>query len=383
MRNYDSLLMTLFWAHLSLSAAQDNFQWQDVYKQDYSYDPSASNGPDSWGSVEELGVWGTTYENEFISTWGNMCASGARPSPLHLEASELAPCSDVHELLTRQISDVDCDRHDLTFDITPYSLRASFPLTNETCLSPTLTASGRFDDFSLMWMDLRARSEHVVEGKRYDAELQMIHAGTGLEKGQLLTVSLLLEATSSTDDLELEWLLQQWEKVAEQEVEDCSRRVRRRMGDVSGYTSHKHSDNDASIAENQRNLQSSTPSSCQTDRWGGGCEPDGPRKRMFPYNMWQSIWYYGYYGSLTTPPCTPVVQWYILEEPRRISRRQYKRLTNLLKQSRDATCQADSAVDARTGDSFRPIQTRDVTYQHIYRCTFDDFGYYVYPPEQQ
>ena len=41
--------------------------------------------------------------------------------------------------------------------------------------------------------------------------------------------------------------------------------------------------------------------------------------------------------------------------PSRISRRQYKQLAYLLQQSRDDSCQPDTATNAR-GENFRPLQ---------------------------
>jgi hypothetical protein len=178
--------------------------------------------------------------------------------------------------------------------------------------------SGRFDPYAILWMELHARSEHVVEGKQYDAELQMVHMGTGRDIGQLLTVSLMIDASATQDDLEFEWMLQQWTEVAERESETCDGRGRR-LRKASDYktttTKESYKATPSDTTENaQRKLQFS-PSPCNTDRFGNGCEPLGPRRRMYPYSLWPSIWYYGYTGSLTVPPCSDLVQWRILDEP--------------------------------------------------------------------
>ena len=104
---------------------------------------------------------------------------------------------------------------------------------------------------------------------------------------------------------------------------------------------------------------------------------------MFPYNLWQSIWYYGYAGSLASPPCSEIVQWRILDEPMRISRRQYKELTAILTLSRDNECTYDTATD-RNGENMRPIQeSLSSNFQGVYHCTPDDFGYFVFPENEQ
>jgi hypothetical protein len=275
----------------------------------------ANNGPDSWSNVEGIGQW-AQYNNDLVT--GNQCSTqNSRPSPLDLQVTR--GCIDIHELLTTQISnDTDCTREDITFEITPYSLRAYYPLSDESCERPSLFMSGRFDYYHLLWMEIHARAEHVVDGKRYDAELQMLHSGTGRDEGQLLTVSLMIDASAPNDNLEFEWLLQQWITVAERESESCDGRRLRKVSEYKLPTKSSSSSVAASSSEQikttHRNLQFG-PSFCQTDRFGNGCEPFGPRRRMYPYSLWPSIWYYGYTGSLTAPPCSDNVQWRILDEP--------------------------------------------------------------------
>jgi hypothetical protein len=374
--------------------AQDWGDWYDSFKLPFSYEEGAANGPSSWGQVNGIGEWAQFYDTARLiaTSGGNQCNAATRPSPISLDqpSQQQNACQDLHEPIPRQIDlQRDCSRWELTFAITPYALKAYYPLSDSYCRRPSLTLAGNYDPYVMLWMEIHTRSEHVIAGKRYDAEIQMMHAATGSDAGGLLSVSLLVEASAPEDDLEFEWMLQQWKIAAISEDEYCNgrradRRARHRgLSDYlqhGNFTSYGHK----SALTEARNLQFSA-SPCQTDRFGFGCENLGlgPRRRMYPYNLWQSIWYYGYAGSLTSPPCSEIVQWRILDEPLRISRRQYKELTAVLTQSQDVDCEYDTATDFN-GENARPIQESiSGSFQGVYHCTPDDFGYFVFPENEQ
>ena len=380
---------------------------------DYTYDDF-----DSWSSTSGNGELWDQYEGTSVSNginrFGNQCDSTRRQSPVHVgwTTEPTRQCEDLHEPLVRQINpELDCRRSSLDFAITPHSLRAYFPLDDTTCEKPTLTLSGRSDPYELLFLEVHARSEHVVEGRRFDAEIQMVHATVS---GNIMTVSLLVDASAKQDNIEIEWLLQQWNAVAKAEQAACSRRRttttttavdgndneneqagedgqapldnnnKKKILEISDYLVAKSLSSDKkknrdNESKRHRDLQF-TPSPCRTDEFGNGCEPLAPRRRMFPYNLWQGIWYYGYGGSLSAPPCTENVQWRILDQPIQISRRQYKLLTSLMTKSRNENCQFDTAVSV-TGENFRPIQAEEPF--GVFHCTNDDFGYFVYSPDNQ
>jgi len=372
--------------------------WSDAYRTEYSYDALHSNGPDKWDSVKSTETgWGeweavrltagaATFDNtkqpnnaattatggSALLSWDastpNQCGQESHPSPI-----ELLPladtCTDTEELKARQFnSQLDC-RHPLElatpqedatapWELTPYSLRYYLPRTDKTCRRPTVRLNGVLanlggnskedieEHFVLLWVELHARSEHVINGKRYDAELQMVHMGT-TRPDELVIVSVLIDASQSVEDnLEFQrYLLDGWQRKSILEADTCQRRrtlvgeegaqdgrrhLRGDLRQVSGYMAalqeywqgHNATmtaamiEEDALEREERRKLQGNK-NKCTPDAYGNGCQVYGigPRRRVFPYNLWPGIWYYSYEGSLTAPPCTGKVNWRIIDTP--------------------------------------------------------------------
>ena len=112
-------------------------------------------------------------------------------------------------------------------------------------------------------------------------------------------------------------------------------------------------------------------------------EERGPRRKMFPYDLWPTIYFYRYQGQLTAPPCSEIVVWRILDEPLVISRKQFKQLGRLLASYVDPeTCLNASAVSPH-GENYRPLEIINHKKQEMTHCTEKDFTFWQYPPEQQ
>jgi carbonic anhydrase len=108
-----------------------------------------------------------------------------------------------------------------------------------------------------------------------------------------------------------------------------------------------------------------------------------PRRKMWPYDLWPTIYFYGYKGMLTAPPCSEIVNWRILDEPLVISRRQYKTLAKLLSSHVDPEmCEALDKTSP-TGENFRPLQQLNNAQQEVKHCTREDYTFWMYPPYQQ
>ena len=379
------------------------------YNLPFNYDPFSSLGPSQWHQINVTGnEWERFVGQELIDLdiYGNECSSTRRPSPVNLVANGI--CVDNHEMLTRKIRDHDCNFDDLTFSITPHSLRASFPVDDTQCLRPTIDLPNGYPyRWHAHFIEIHIRAEHVLDGRRYDGELQMAHLGQEDQKRELSIVSVMLDSSAEEDDSKLQQYIDEWQKIANVTKESCHRRRRNEdIGEKRGSTPrvkkkitklrgghsrpiavekilegfhgystgtkplHASDDPEHREGENGRNLQE---------------EEDfilAPRRKMFPYNIWPTIYFYRYRGSITYPPCSEIVSWRILDEPLLISRGQFKQLARLLvSHMNEDTCEHNSSASP-TGETYRPLQQLNHKYQELTHCTANDFNFWMYPPHQ-
>jgi len=406
---------------------------------DYSYDPLSPLGPSRWLQISQADSLSPYADHPALDLDGNECSSTYRPSPLHLRptpARSFAECIDRHEMLTRQIDpNFSCTPFDAKFTVAPHALRMHLPPTDDPvqdgCFRPRINLSGDFpDEFVFSWLEVHARSEHVVDGKRYDAEIQMVHLGQGDDDYMVATVSVLVEATARRDHAEFQWLLDRWQDVADGTEEGCrevdgggrrrrtaaaqahveereERRERRRRlveehgtDIIANFTPSSKEEyrytyfGNANQNESKRNHQQQQHHrraqygefSCRSDPRGHGCPGYGKRRKAFPHTLWPTIYYFGYRGSITAPPCADIVNWRVLDVPLEISKRQYQQLTTLMDSPyRDeSSCEEKKSQESeldRHGENYQPLREQGEV--DIFHCTPDDFRWWMYLPEDQ
>uniref|UniRef100_A0A7S4RT30 Alpha-carbonic anhydrase domain-containing protein n=1 Tax=Ditylum brightwellii TaxID=49249 RepID=A0A7S4RT30_9STRA len=101
-------------------------------------------------------------------------------------------------------------------------------------------------------------------------------------------------------------------------------------------------------------------------------DPLTPPGRWDPWHgthIKRSIWFYAYKGSLTEPPCTPFVQWRIMDTPMLLSIEQIIQLKRILFNHVDEKCRPTSVHS--NGSVARPIQ-QNITHD-VHRCTCHHF----------
>jgi len=97
------------------------------------------------------------------------------------------------------------------------------------------------------------------------------------------------------------------------------------------------------------------------------------KKKKKKWNLhapFKKAYYYGYKGTITMPPCSDFVHWYVLSKPQRISKDQLKRMKRLIMEYRDENCQFGTYADKSRGVA-RPVQS--LKERKIFQCSNIDY----------
>ena len=91
----------------------------------------------------------------------------------------------------------------------------------------------------------------------------------------------------------------------------------------------------------------------------------------YPYDpmLIPTYWFYGYDGSLTEPPCTEFVSWFIMDTPMTISPAQLEQMKTILFTHVDSNCQPTSVQYDQS--VARPIQ--ESAGRQVWQCTRANF----------
>jgi carbonic anhydrase len=355
----------------------------------FTYETNAVDGPESWRFVN-------TTDNEWekyrgldhinLDVPGNECKSTRRPSPINLVAN--SECLDSHEILTRKKKPTDCKMDSLEFSVTPHTLRADFPNSDTYCQRPTIDLPNGYPSiWYVHHIEVHLRSEHVLDGRRYDGEMQMYHLGTEDQKRELSAVSILFDASGLRDEPRLQEYIDHWEAIAKETNDVCDGTLdRRNLRNPNREPPPREplEFSEFNLADLQIDLEEEMAEArkhSQQRRHLQGEEELAPRDKMFPYEIWPTIHFYRYKGMITSPPCSEIVSWRVMDEPLVISRRQLRRMAKLLADYRDpTTCEQQATRTSETGENARPLQDLNHEKQELVHCTSKDFTHRLYPP---
>ena len=239
----------------------------------WSYDDSSPRGPSHWSTLD---------------TPAPLCSSGQSQSPIDLPLafppSSPSPLAihwdDLHSSVSSAASTPSNTSASSLHTVvnTGHSIQVKFDPTTASHVT------FRSTPYSLVQFHFHAPSEHTIASHHHDMELHLVHASAD---GQLLVVGVLIDADPNEEEEE---------------------RERRAAGQGAG-----NSTSDFLRALAWSNLPSSSLSS--------GRPSSKPLLHLLSSTLSSSHspTFYAYSGSLTTPPCSEGVQWFVATEPLHIS----------------------------------------------------------------
>jgi len=332
-------------------------------------------GLKSWTHVEPAQYYfnWTRFVGE-DGTSSNKCNWGsAGESPINIVEPILDRCNgtlpfDRHRW---QSDHGTCHWTDLQWEIKPWGLFMQFPMPESgnfestPCRKPSINSSGGLvDRFYATHITIKAKSEHYLLGKQYDAEINIAHTRY-YEKNMpfedpnnttVFTASILVNANETNGDNPiLEPYLREWMRTYDEVSGVCSAAFPL----VPGTGSRKLQDDGI------------------TSAFMNGTFAFFPEFDL--YQLLTTPWFYAYRGGLTMPSCQKRVFWRVLEQPLEISTRQRELINQMISNARDPmTCQLlTSGTPRQDGSGYvdvnRPLQPYSDTTNKLMHCDKLDF----------
>ena len=203
-----------------------------------------------------------------------------------------------------------------------------------------MTIPGKAVPYDALQFHIHSGSDHAIDGRYFGADLHLVHKEVGGESYSVL--GFFLEPTDADGIVKVSDLLTEWEKIPAATNDACT------PGDTTNNTDA------TTVGENN------TATSTQGGR-RQATETDQDRRKLArgfnPYDLVPAgSTMYTYQGSLTTPPCSEVVFWNVIDTPVSISVREYIRAVNLiLDWVNPDTCKKET-VASDSGFTGRPVQ---------------------------
>jgi len=243
-------------------------------------------------------------------------------------------------------------------------------MTDHACAEPDQPAADFPNDWGgyvdLMHVDFKVPSEHTIEGERFDGEMQIFHLHPSRRRTP--TVTVVIRAKRNGYNSVFQGILDQFQYVFNDHGAQCwaqLRRERRRTTAVRKVL--------GKMAKNEPDYDSWADFS--TEHEDPSYDATLGRRKLqgifSPHNemLVPSLHFYGYEGSITEPPCSEFVTWFVSDTPMTIGLTQLEQLKRILFAHVSPTCEKTSVHYQQS--VARPLQ--DTAGRPVWKCTKADF----------
>jgi Eukaryotic-type carbonic anhydrase len=227
-------------------------------------------------------------------------------------------------------------------------------------------------------VDFKIPSEHLINGQRYDAEMQVYNLHPDRER--MAAHAQVITAEPNSHNWYFEQALLAFEFEYERDLAICAASVRRdrqlvtdmhvvlgsngnNVTTTSQFVDYETWAQYSTIMDHPRYEQYSEEMKTHRHLQNVGFDPLNPM--LVP-----SIHFYRYEGSITEPPCGEFVSWFVTDVPMIISTDQLVRLKTYLFNHVNTMCMRTSVHHAES--VARPIQ--EIAGRPVHLCTSRDFG---------
>lgn len=230
---------------------------------------------------------------------------------------------------------------------------------------------GGFSD--MMHADFKLPSEHRIYGEVFDAEMQLFHLHP--ERQRIPAISVLIRAQEGGHNEYLQSAIDAFQYKYDLDRGECANKLRNNRQLVEAFHRQLFGDEATEKLLNE-----------DYEKWGHYStllddpeflERGKEHDRKLSSGIWNpyhsdlipTYWFYGYDGSLTEPPCTEIVSWFVMDTPMIISPEQLDQMKVILFTHVDENCKSTSTQF--NGSVARPIQ--ESLGRQVWRCTQDDY----------
>jgi len=272
---------------------------------------------------------------EFAAPITNDCAKDAN-SPIDIPANVAETCQDNTDRI--QLTSGDCTLADLKFTSNDHGIKADFV---GNCTKPTAKFPDYPETFVAAQFHIHTSCEHAVNGEGCDAELHIVHFSddTNLDdftSYKAAVVGMMISKDAMEPHQGMESLLSCWARNHNDFVSTCN------------------------------------PESCDVSQMFTEDNPSCDDAAFDAYSLIpEGSGYYNYMGGLTTPPCSQIVRWNLMDTKVSITLKQWSTMANLILGyggyiDEDGECQTQYTVASKTGSTSReqqPLNERVVSHR--------------------